>query len=82
MSVEESSHVRRDRDPSRPNFAEYINRVALPGASRSPCCRGRKPLAELRPLPTGNSVLRAARTCFARCRELTGAEADDLAAGP
>jgi antitoxin (DNA-binding transcriptional repressor) of toxin-antitoxin stability system len=37
------------------NFAEYINRVALRG-ERFVLTRGKKPVAELRPLPIGKRL--------------------------
>ena len=60
------------------NFAEYVNRVAYRRESFT-LLRGKKPLAELRPLPTG------ARLCelpglLASLPRLTEAEAGDLAA--
>ncbi len=60
------------------NFAEYINRVAYRRESFT-LLRGRKPLAELRPLPTGTR-LSELPGLLASLPRLTGAEADDLAA--
>lgn len=60
------------------NFAEYINRVAYRRESFT-LLRGKKPLAELRPLPTGTR-LSELPGLLASLPRLTGAEADDLAA--
>ena len=60
------------------NFAEYINRVAYRRESFT-LLRGRKPLAELRPLPTGTR-LSELPGLLASLPRLTEAEADELAA--
>ncbi len=60
------------------NFAEYINRVAYRRESFT-LLRGKKPLAELRPLPTGTR-LSELPGLLASVPRLTEAEADDLAA--
>ena len=60
------------------NFAEYINRVAYRRESFT-LLRGKKPLAELRPLPTGTR-LSELPGLLASLPRLTEAEADDLAA--
>ena len=60
------------------NFAEYINRVAYRRESFT-LLRGKKALAELRPLPTGTR-LSELPGLLASLPRLTGAEADDLAA--
>ena len=60
------------------NFAEYVNRVAYRRESFT-LLRGKKPLAELRPLPTG-ARLSELPGLFASLPRLTEAEADDLAA--
>jgi antitoxin (DNA-binding transcriptional repressor) of toxin-antitoxin stability system len=60
------------------NFAEYVNRVAYRRESFT-LLRGKKPLAELRPLPTGTR-LSELPGLLASLPRLTGAEADDLAA--
>jgi len=48
------SHTRAVTEVAR-HFAEYINRVAYRG-ERFVLVRGNKPLAELRPLPTGKRL--------------------------
>ena len=60
------------------NFAEYVNRVAYRRESFT-LVRGKKPLAELRPLPTG-ARLSELPALLASLPRLTEAEADDLAA--
>ncbi|HQF40681.1 MAG TPA: hypothetical protein PK322_16325 [Opitutaceae bacterium] len=60
------------------NFAEYINRVAYRRESFT-LLRGKKPLAELRPLPTGTR-LSELPGLLASLPRLTEAEADELAA--
>ena len=60
------------------NFAEYINRVAYRRESFT-LLRGKKPLAELRPLPTGTR-LSELPGLLASLPRLTEAEAGDLAA--
>lgn len=60
------------------NFAEYINRVAYRRESFT-LLRGKKALAELRPLPTGTR-LSELPGLLASLPRLTEAEADDLAA--
>ena len=60
------------------NFAEYVNRVAYRRESFT-LLRGKKALAELRPLPTGTR-LSELPGLLASLPRLTGAEADDLAA--
>lgn len=60
------------------NFAEYVNRVAYRRESFT-LVRGKKPLAELRPLPTGTRL--SELPCLvASLPRLTEAEAGDLAA--
>jgi len=60
------------------NFAEYINRVAYRRESFT-LLRGKKALAELRPLPTGTR-LSELPGLLASLPRLTEAEADELAA--
>lgn len=60
------------------NFAEYVNRVAYRRESFT-LLRGNKPLAELRPLPTG-ARLSELPGLVASLPRLTEAEAGDLAA--
>jgi hypothetical protein len=60
------------------NFAEYVNRVAYRRESFT-LLRGNKPLAELRPLPTG-ARLSELPGLLASLPRLTEAEAGDLAA--
>ena len=60
------------------NFAEYINRVAYRRESFT-LLRGKKPLAELRPLPTG-ARLSELPGLVASLPRLTEDEAGDLAA--
>ncbi len=60
------------------NFAEYVNRVAYRRESFT-LLRGKKPLAELRPLPTG-ARLSELPGLLASLPRLTEAEAGDLAA--
>jgi antitoxin (DNA-binding transcriptional repressor) of toxin-antitoxin stability system len=60
------------------NFAEYVNRVAYRRESFT-LVRGKKPLAELRPLPTG-ARLSELPGLLASLPRLTEAEAGDLAA--
>jgi len=60
------------------NFAEYVNRVAYRRESFT-LLRGKKPLAELRPLPTG-ARLSELPGLVASLPRLTAAEAGDLAA--
>jgi antitoxin (DNA-binding transcriptional repressor) of toxin-antitoxin stability system len=60
------------------NFAEYVNRVAYRRESFT-LLRGKKPLAELRPLPTG-ARLSELPGLLASLPRLTGAEAGDLGA--
>jgi len=60
------------------NFAEYVNRVAYRRESFI-LLRGKKPLAELRPLPTG-ARLSELPGLLASLPRLTEAEATDLAA--
>jgi len=60
------------------NFAEYVNRVAYRRESFT-LLRGKKPLAELRPLPTG-ARLSELPGLLASLPRLTEAEAHDLAA--
>ncbi len=60
------------------NFAEYVNRVAYRRESFT-LLRGKKPLAELRPLPTG-ARLSELPALLASLPRLTEAEAGDLAA--
>ena len=60
------------------NFAEYVNRVAYRRESFT-LLRGNKPLAELRPLPTG-ARLSELPGLLASLPRLTEAEADELAA--
>jgi antitoxin (DNA-binding transcriptional repressor) of toxin-antitoxin stability system len=60
------------------NFAEYVNRVAYRRESFT-LVRGKKPLAELRPLPTG-ARLSELPGLVASLPRLTEAEARDLAA--
>jgi antitoxin (DNA-binding transcriptional repressor) of toxin-antitoxin stability system len=60
------------------NFAEYVNRVAYRRESFT-LVRGKKPLAELRPLPTG-ARLSELPGLLASLPRLTATEARDLAA--
>lgn len=60
------------------NFAEYVNRVAYRRESFT-LLRGNKPLAELRPLPTG-ARLSELPGLVASLPRLTEDEARDLAA--
>jgi antitoxin (DNA-binding transcriptional repressor) of toxin-antitoxin stability system len=60
------------------NFAEYVNRVAYRRESFT-LVRGKKPLAELRPLPSG-ARLSELPGLLASLPRLTEAEAGDLAA--
>lgn len=60
------------------NFAEYVNRVAYRRESFT-LLRGKKPLAELRPLPTG-ARLSELPGLLASLPRLTATEARDLAA--
>jgi antitoxin (DNA-binding transcriptional repressor) of toxin-antitoxin stability system len=60
------------------NFAEYVNRVAYRRESFT-LLRGKKPLAELRPLPSG-ARLSELPGLFASLPRLTEAEAGELAA--
>ena len=60
------------------NFAEYVNRVAYRRESFT-LLRGKKPLAELRPLPTG-ARLSELPGLLASLPRLTEAEAGGLAA--
>jgi len=60
------------------NFAEYVNRVAYRRESFT-LLRGKKPLAELRPLPIG-ARLSELPALVASLPRLTEAEARDLAA--
>ena len=60
------------------NFAEYVNRVAYRRESFT-LVRGKKPLAELRPLPAG-ARLSELPGLLASLPRLTEAEAGDLAA--
>jgi len=60
------------------NFAEYVNRVAYRRESFT-LLRGNKPLAELRPLPTG-ARLSELPGLVASLPRLTEDEAGDLAA--
>ncbi len=59
------------------NFAEYVNRVAYRRESFT-LLRGRKPLAELRPLPAG-ARLSELPALLASLPRLTAAEAGDFA---
>ena len=58
------------------NFAEYVNRVAYRRESFT-LLRGKKPLAELRPLPTG-ARLSELPGLLASLPRLTEAEASEL----
>jgi len=60
------------------NFAEYVNRVAYRRESFT-LLRGKKPLAELRPLPTG-ARLSELPGLLASLPRLTEVEAGELAA--
>jgi antitoxin (DNA-binding transcriptional repressor) of toxin-antitoxin stability system len=60
------------------NFAEYVNRVAYRRESFT-LVRGKKPLAELRPLPTG-ARLSELPGLLASLPRLTEAEAGEFAA--
>jgi antitoxin (DNA-binding transcriptional repressor) of toxin-antitoxin stability system len=60
------------------NFAEYINRVAFRG-ERFVLMRGKRPVAELRPVPSGKK-LRDLPELLASLPRLSEAEAADLAA--
>jgi antitoxin (DNA-binding transcriptional repressor) of toxin-antitoxin stability system len=60
------------------NFAEYVNRVAFRRESFT-LLRGKKPVAELRPLPTG-ARLSELPGLLASLPHLTEAEAADMAA--
>ena len=59
------------------NFAEYVNRVAYRRESFT-LVRGKKPLAELRPLPAG-ARLSELPALVASLPRLTAAEAGDFA---
>jgi antitoxin (DNA-binding transcriptional repressor) of toxin-antitoxin stability system len=59
------------------NFADYVNRVAYRRESFT-LLRGKKPLAELRPLPAG-ARLSELPSLIASLPRLTAAEADDFA---
>jgi len=59
------------------NFADYVNRVAYRRESFT-LLRGRKPLAELRPLPAG-ARLSELPSLIASLPRLTPAEAADFA---
>ena len=59
------------------NFAEYVNRVAYRRESFT-LLRGKKPLAELRPLPAGGR-LSELPGLLASLPRLTAAEAGDFA---
>jgi antitoxin (DNA-binding transcriptional repressor) of toxin-antitoxin stability system len=59
------------------NFAEYVNRVAYRRESFT-LVRGKKPLAELRPLPSG-ARLSELPGLLASLPRLTSAEADQFA---
>lgn len=58
------------------NFAEYINRVAFHG-ERFVLMRGKRPVAELRPVPSGRS-LRELPALLASLPHLSEDELDDL----
>lgn len=60
------------------NFAEYLNRVAYRGESFV-LMRGRKPVAQLSPVPTGVKV-RDLPDFFASLPRLTPEEAESFAA--
>jgi antitoxin (DNA-binding transcriptional repressor) of toxin-antitoxin stability system len=60
------------------NFAEYVNRVAFRRESFT-LLRGKKPVAELRPLPTGARLFELPGL-LASLPRLTEAEAADMAA--
>jgi antitoxin (DNA-binding transcriptional repressor) of toxin-antitoxin stability system len=60
------------------NFAEYINRVAFRG-ERFVLMRGKRPVAELRPVATGKR-LRELPALLASLPRLSESEAVDLAA--
>lgn len=60
------------------NFAEYINRVAFRG-ERFVLTRGKRAVAELRPVPSGKR-LRELPELLASLPRLSEAEAADLAA--
>jgi antitoxin (DNA-binding transcriptional repressor) of toxin-antitoxin stability system len=60
------------------NFAEYVNRVAYRRESFT-LVRGKKPLAELRPLPAGARLSELAGL-FASLPRLSAAEAGEFAA--
>jgi antitoxin (DNA-binding transcriptional repressor) of toxin-antitoxin stability system len=60
------------------NFAEYINRVAFRG-ERFVLMRGKRAVAELRPVPSGKS-LRELPELLASLPRLSEAEAADLGA--
>ena len=59
------------------NFADFINRVAFHG-ERFILMRGKKPVAELRPVPAGRRLAELP-ALLASIPRLTGAEADALA---
>ncbi len=59
------------------NFADYVNRVAYRRESFT-LLRGKKPLAELRPLPTG-ARLAELPSLIASLPRLSAAEAGDFA---
>ncbi|MGH9947016.1 MAG: type II toxin-antitoxin system Phd/YefM family antitoxin [Pyrinomonadaceae bacterium] len=59
------------------SFAEYLNRVAYRG-ERFILTRGNKPIAELRPVPTGRKLSELPEI-FASLPHLTQEEADDFA---
>jgi antitoxin (DNA-binding transcriptional repressor) of toxin-antitoxin stability system len=78
MSAEEPSMSDVTVTQVARNFAEYLNRVAYRRESFT-LVRGKKPLAELRPLPTG-ARLSELPGLLASLPRLTEAEAGDLAA--
>jgi antitoxin (DNA-binding transcriptional repressor) of toxin-antitoxin stability system len=78
MSAEESSMSDVTVTQVARNFAEYVNRVAYRRESFT-LVRGKKPLAELRPLPNG-ARLSELPGLLASLPRLTEAEAGEFAA--
>jgi antitoxin (DNA-binding transcriptional repressor) of toxin-antitoxin stability system len=78
MSAEEPSMSDVTVTQVARNFAEYVNRVAYRRESFT-LVRGKKPLAELRPLPTG-ARLSELPGLLASLPRLTEAEAGEFAA--
>ena len=60
-------------------FSDYVNRVAVSPRERFILLKGRKPVAELRPVPTGR-LLGELEDVLRSLPALTAAEAADFAA--